>query len=269
MEVAVSDVKTAKVLFMDGKHAEALEMLYDCAADGDAEAAFDYAYCLHHGYGTAPDPRRARSFYSFAKEKIGEANYNLAVMYLHGEGAPRDYRQAYSHMYDAARAGVIEAQLYLGVAHTMGTMFEPDIIAISLIPYHTPILRDPMLAIEGEVPDMVEDEESRIRAVRFDPRTAFEWFRIAARHDSDYVEGLAVQSKYLYARCFVDGLGTDYDRKRAEDLMLIAAEEGSPDALKFLEESAPHRLPELKDSGRLDTIRKLERLPVRETGEAY
>lgn len=260
-ERAVPDAKRGKVLFMDGKYEEAAKLFYASAANGDAEAAFDYAYCLQFGYGASPNPSRARSFYCFAKERIGEANYNLAVMYLHGDGVSRDYRKAYSFMYDAARAGIIEAQLYLGVAHTMGTMFEPDITAITRIPYHTPILRDASLAIEGDVPDMEDDEEKRIRAVRFDPRTAFEWFRIAARHDSDYVEGLAVQSKYLYARCFVDGLGTDYDRKRAEDLMLVAASEGSPDALAFLEENAPYRLPELKEKGKLANIRKIERLP--------
>ena len=143
----------------------------------------------------------------------------------------------------------------------MGTMFEPDIVAISRIPYHTPIGRDSVYMIEGDVPDMEEDEELRIRAVRFDPHTAFEWFSTAARHDRDYVEALAVQSKYLYARCFVDGLGTDYDRKRAEDLMLTAAHEGSRDALAFIEEMAPYRLPELQNSELIAEIRRREHLP--------
>ena len=254
------DVKAGKVLFMDGKYKEALDVFYNSAADGDAEAAFNYAYCLQFGYGTERDARAARSFYNFARERIGEASYNLAVMYLHGDGVARDYREAYSLMYDAARQNIIEAQLYLGVAHTMGTMFEPDIVAISRIPYHTPIGRDSVLMIEGDVPDMEADEEARIRAVRFDPKAAFEWFGIAARHDRDYVEELAVQSKYLYARCFVDGLGTDYDRKRAEDLMLVAAHEGSGDALAFIEEMAPYRLPELKREELISGIFKRERL---------
>lgn len=257
----MSDARTGKVLFMDGRYKEALEVLYNAAAGGDAEAAFDYAYCLQFGYGTERDAKRARSFYNFAKERIGEASYNLAVMYLHADGVARDYREAYSLMYDAARQNIIEAQLYLGVAHTMGTMFEPDIVAISRIPYHTAIGRDSALMLEGDVPDLEDDEELRIRAVRFDPGAALEWFSIAARHNRDYVEALAVQSKYLYARCFVDGLGTDYDRKRAEDLMLVAAAEGSPDALAFIEEMAPYRLPELKKSAAISEICKREGLP--------
>ena len=246
---------------MDGEHERAVGAFYDAAAGGDAEAAFDYAFCRQFGFGGPRDARAARSFYNFAKERIPDACYNLAVMYMHGEGVPRDYRLAYEYMRDAALGGVIEAQLYLGVAHTMGTLFEPDIIAISHIPYHTPVSRDPSLAIEGEVPDALSDEDARIRAVRFDPQSAFEWFRRAAEHDSTYVEALATQSKYLYARCFVDGLGTDFDRKRAEDLMLVAASDGSPEALAFLEERAPYRLPELSDSEAISEIRRVARLP--------
>ena len=256
----MQDVKTAKVLFLDERYEEALDMFYECAREGDAEACFHYAFCKQYGYGSEPDLAAARTFYSYAKEQIGEACYNLAVMYLHGEGVERDYKKCYQLMYDAARLNIIEAQLYLGVAHTMGSVFEPDIAAISLIPYHTPIARGEVLALEGDVPDEEADEEKRMRAVRFDPHSAFLWFRRAARHDSDYVEGLATQSKFLYAQCFVDGLGTDFNRERAENLMLVAASEGSPDALRYLETNAPYRLPELKETERLAQIRKVYRL---------
>lgn len=253
--------RKAKVVFMEGRHTEALAAFFDAARDGDAEAAFDYAFSRQFGFGKDKDEREARSFYNYAKEHIPDALYNLAVMYMHGAGGERNYRLAYEYMRDAAAGGVIEAQLYLGIAHTMGTMLEPDIIAISHLPYHTPIVRDATLLIEGEVPDALADEEARMRAVRFDPHAAFEWFRIAARHDRTYVEALSVQSKYLYARCFVDGLGTDFDRKRAEDLMLVAADAGSPDALAFLEERAPYRLEELKNKEAISAIRTAAGLP--------
>lgn len=256
----MQDVKTAKVLFLDGKLEEACNMFYECAREGDAEAAFHYAYCLQYGYGTARNPELARRFYGYAKELVGEACYNLSLMYLHAEGGEADYRMAYSLMYDAAVADIIEAQLYLAVAHTMGTLFEPDIIGLSLIPYHSHITRDAVYELVGEVPYSEEDEEMRIRAVRFDPHSAFLWFKRAAKHNSDYVEELASQSKYLFARCFVDGLGTEFDRTRAEELMLVAAADGSPDALRFIEENAPYRLPELQNTDRLADIRRVYRL---------
>ncbi len=256
----MQDVKTAKVLFVDGEYEKAANMFFECARDGSAEAAFHYAYCLQHGYGVTKNSEQAVSFYKFAKEKIGEANYNLAVMYMHGEGVAVDYEKANAFMQDAARADVIEAQLYLGVAYTMGIMFEPDIIFISLIPYHTPISRTEFFELAGEVPDLEKDEDARVKAIRFDPNSAFLWFRRASKHDSTYVEELATQSKYLFARCFLDGLGTEFNRRRGENLMLVAAKDGSKDALMFLETEAPYRLPELEDDARLDSIRQIYRL---------
>lgn len=254
------DVKTGKVLFIEGRLSEAAEHFYECAREGDPEGAFNYAFCLQFGYGVKADIRQAVSYYKFAAGILGEANYNLAVIYLHGVGVEKDYKKCFEYMYEAARKDMIEAQLYLGVAHTMGMLFEPDIAALSLIPFHNQIPREEILSLEGDVPDWESDEAARIAAVRFDPVTAHSWFKRAAAHDSDYVETLATQSKFLYAQCFVDGLGTDYDRQKAEDLMLVAANDGSPDALKFLETNAPYRLPELKNNERLDLIRRVYRL---------
>ena len=256
----MQDVKTGKVLFIEKRYKEAAELFLEKAREGDPEAAFDYAFCLQFGFGVRKNEKEAASFYRFAQEKIGEASYNLAVMYMHGVGVSRDYKKSYSFMLDAARADIIEAQLYLGVAHTMGTLFEPDIIAISLLPYHTAIGRDPSLVLTGEVLDAEADEEARITAVRQDLLTAHEWFRTAAMHDSTYVEQLAKKSKYLYARCFVDGVGTDFNREVAEQLMLLAANEGSPDAYTYIAENAPYRLPEVTNTEAIAVGKEMMRL---------
>lgn len=254
------DVKVGVVRFLDGDYKGALEYFYEGAAEGDAEAAFNYAYMLSKGIGTDRDPNLARSFYIYASTRIGEAAYNLAIMHLHGVGAPRDYRKFVEYMQDAAGMDIIEAQLYLGIAHTIGLVFEPDIISISRIPYHTAEYRDPYAYIEGEVEDLEEDEESRIRAVRFDPVSAFEYFRMAARHSPDYVEELSHRGKFLYARCFIDGLGTDFNRDRGNNLMLIAAAEGSREAMVYLETEAPYMLEALENTEKLDIIRRAERI---------
>lgn len=256
----MQDVKTGKVLFMDGRHKDAARLFLDLAREGDSEAAFHYAFCLQFGFGVEKNEREAVSFYKFAKELIGEASYNLAVLYMHGVGVKRDYKKSYSYMLDAARANIIEAQLYLGVAHTMGSLFEPDIIAISLLPYHTSIGRDPSLVLTGDVPDEEADEEARIAAVRQDLVTAHEWFRTAALHDSTYVEELSKRSKYLYARCFVDGVGTDFNRETAEALMLLAANDGSPEAYLYIAENAPYRLGEIENVNVVEEAKMIMRL---------
>ena len=58
------DVKRANVLFIDGKTDKAVEMYYEGALLGDAECAFNYAYCLLRGKGTAKDAAAAKSFFT-------------------------------------------------------------------------------------------------------------------------------------------------------------------------------------------------------------
>ena len=60
------------------------------------------------------------------------------------------------------------------------------------------------------------------KTIKQDARRAFEWFQTAARHSTSYVEDLVAKGKYLYARCYVDGLGTDFDREKSIRLMLAA-----------------------------------------------
>ena len=253
------DLNTAKVLFMDKDYKRAAEMFYEGASNGNPEAAFDYAYCLMNGYGVEKDPALAKSFYVFASQKVGEAAYNLSVMYLHGNGVKRNYKKSFEYMKDAAELGVIEAQLYLGVAYTLGSLFEPDVVSISLIPYHTPEYNYSHFYLDGDIPDDYEqDEEDRIVAVRQDPHSAFSWFKTAARHSPDYVEELSGKGKYLYARCFIDGLGTDFNRDRGHGLMLLAALDGSREAMDYIRTDAPYLLENLDNPELMHKIRRVE-----------
>lgn len=252
------ELNTAKVAFMNKEYERAAQMFYEGATEGNAEAAFNYAYCLMNGYGVERDPSLAKSFYVFASHEIGEASYNLAVMYLRGNGVKRNYKKTFEYMKDAAELGVIEAQLYLGVAYTLGSLFEPDVVSISLLPYHTPEYTETVAYIEGDVPDYEADEEARIAAVRHDPHSAFSWFKSAAKHSPDYVEDFSQKGKYLYARCFIDGLGTDFNRDRGNALMLLAATDGSAEAMAYLETEAPYVLENLSNSELMRQIRRVE-----------
>lgn len=232
-EKQVADVK-----FLRGDYAGAAKMYLEGARDGDALASFDYGYCLWNGYGVPKDPKEAKSFFAFAKEmEGGEPAYNLAVMYLHGDGVSKNYKKAYEYMELSASLGSIEAQLYLGMAYTSGCMFEPDIIAISMIPCHTPEYRTEMLLLDGDVEDLERDEDLRYNAIKQDARRAFEWFQTAARHDPTYVGDLVAKGKFLYARCYVDGLGTDFDRDKSIRLMFLAERSGSAEARAYIAEN--------------------------------
>lgn len=254
------EINAAKVAFMNKEYEHAAAMFYEGATEGNSEAAFNYAYCLMNGYGVERDPSLAKSFYVYASRDVGEAAYNLAVMYLRGIGVKKDYSKTFEYMKDAAQLGIIEAQLYLGVTYTIGSLFEPDVVSISLIPFHTPEYNNGVQYIDGEVEDFEEDEEARIAAVRQDEHSAFSYFRAAAKHSPDYVEDFSRKGKYLYARCFIDGLGTEFNLNRGNALMLLAAAEGSEEARVYLETEAPYVLENCKDSNLLRQIRQFEEL---------
>lgn len=228
----------ADVEFINGNYEAAADMYLEGARDGDSLAAFNYGYCLLRGLGREYNPKEAKSYFSFARNmEGGEAYYNLAMLYLHGEGVKQDFNLAHRYMRMSAEDGCIEAQLYMGMASTLGCMFEPDVIGICMIPYHKPEYRDistPLLT--GYVPDFDEEDE-RFAVIKADARSAFEWFRTAARHDPTYVEELSAKGKYLYAKCFIDGLGTEFDREKGTRLMLVAGKGGSSEAVAFLKEN--------------------------------
>ena len=232
--------KHADVLFMRGEYEKAAKMYLEAARDGDIDASFNYGYCLVSGLGVDYDPAEAKSFFVYARDiEGGAACYNLAMLYLHGEGVRRDYRQAFRYMNISASQGCIEAQLYLGMLYTTGYMLEPDIRRICMIPVHKPEYRttDEFLLM-GDIPDAEADEEARFSVVSADARRAFEWFRRAAYHDPTYVADLVAKGQYLYAKCYIDGLGTDFDRKKGERLMLAAGKSGSQEAVAYLAENA-------------------------------
>ena len=229
---------TADVAFMEGDFETAAQMYLEGARDGDALASFNYGYCLWRGLGAPYDPKEAKSFFAFARDlEGGEACYNIAMLYLHGEGVAKDYVKSYEYMKISAGQGCIEAQLYLGMAYTSGCMFEPDIVGINMIPCHTPEYRNDSFLLDGEVIDFELDEALRYSAIRQDARKAFEWFQTAARHSTSYVEDLVAKGKYLYARCYVDGLGTDFDRDKSVRLMLAAQKSGSQEATAYIIEN--------------------------------
>ncbi len=228
----------ADVAFLDGDYETAADMYLEGARDGDPLSAFNYGYCLLKGLGRPYDPKEAKSYFSFARDlEGGAAYYNIAMLYLHGEGVPQDFSLAHKYMLMSAEDGCIEAELYMGMACTLGCMFEPDVISICLIPYHKAEYRnfsDNLLT--GYVPDM-DKEDGRFAVVRADASMAFGWFQAAARHDPTYVEELVAKGKYLYAKCYIDGLGTDFDRVKGTRLMMLAGKSGSMEAVTFLKEN--------------------------------
>ena len=229
----------ADVLFMRGEYEAAAEMYLDGAKDGEEIASFNYGYCLLHGYGVEADFEAAKSFFTYARDmKGGESSYNLAVLYLEGRGVEKNYRTGLQYMSDAADLGCVEAMLYLGMVYTTGYVLTPEITSICMIPFHkSEISTESMYMLPGDTALLERDEEMRFTVVKADARRAFEYFSEAAHADPTYVEDLVAKGKFLFAKCFIDGMGTDPNLETGLTLMLKAGKSGSEDAVAFLAEN--------------------------------
>ena len=235
----MDSILTAHMYFRRGEYDKAAELYKEMARSGDTGAAFNYGYCLWRGLGVDYNPEEAKSYFVYARDMAGgESCYNLAMLYMHGEGVKRDYRQAIRYMRIAAQHGCTEAKLYLGMAYTTGAVFEPDIQGICMIPFHKPEYRTPdTFLLTGDVFDPEADEEARMSVIEADAGRAFEYFRSAAHSDPTYVGDLVAKGQYLYAKCYIDGLGTDFNREKGALLMLAAGKSGSREAVAFLAEN--------------------------------
>ena len=232
-EKLVADVK-----FIEGDYEEAAKLYYEGAREGSEIAAFNYGYLLWRGLGVPYDPKEAKSFFSFAKEmQGGEAAYNIAMLYLSGEGVIKNYKKAVEYLSISASKGCVEAQLYLGMAYTLGCVYDPDIVGICMIPCHKPEYREEILMLDGDVSDFEVDEARRYSAIEQDGKRAFDYFKLASRNTNYYVKDLVAKGKFLYARCFVDGLGTDFDRDKSVRLMFAAEASGSAEAAAYIAEN--------------------------------
>ena len=229
---------SADVVFLNGEYEKALSMFLEGAEEGNSLAAYNAAYCYLNGIGAECNAALAKSYFSFARDlEGGESCYMLAMLYMHGVGVKKDISRAIRYMKDSAEMGCVEALLYMGMAYTTGCAFEPDIIGISMIPYHKPEYRNSDIRLlEGEILEDAEDDK-RYSVVPPSARAAFECFYVAARHDPTYVSDLVARGKYLYAKCYIDGLGTEHDFERGARLMLLAGKSGSQEAINFLQTS--------------------------------
>ena len=138
------DFVHADALFLRGEHRAAFEQyFYAATALHEPRAAFDVAFLYLMGYGVPRNEKMARDFYTASLcLEGGVAAFNLALMNLRGLGGAVDFDAAARWMKRSAAEDCVDAQLYLGLAYTMGCLFDPlEIECISMIPYRRVISR--------------------------------------------------------------------------------------------------------------------------------
>jgi TPR repeat protein len=92
------------------------------ANEGDNEAQYNLALIYHHGEGVLQDYNQASYWYKKAAEQgVAEAQYNLALRYDSGnKGVLQDYNQAIYWLKKAAKQGLAKAQVVFGFSYVRG-----------------------------------------------------------------------------------------------------------------------------------------------------
>ena len=113
----MSSLIHANALFLLGRHKEAFDAYVQLTkVSPNAVAASNVGYMYHRGIAVVRDYEKARAYYSAAMlEDGGVSYYNMALMFLRGQGVPVNFKMAIDCMKRSAELGCPDARLYLGL----------------------------------------------------------------------------------------------------------------------------------------------------------
>lgn len=102
----VADYNKGWAAFQKGDYATALAEWKPLAEQGGVVAQYNLGLMYQHGNGVPEDYNQAVKWYSLAAEQgFGGAQYKLGWMYHRGNGIPQDYVKAYMWFSIAASSG--------------------------------------------------------------------------------------------------------------------------------------------------------------------
>ncbi|WP_295698474.1 tetratricopeptide repeat protein, partial [uncultured Neisseria sp.] len=97
------------------------------AEQGNAQAQLNLGLMYVNGQGVRQDYTQAAQWYRRAAEQgVAQAQYALGVMYENGQGVHQDYTQAVQWYRRAAEQGDANAQYTLGVMYAQGQGVRQD-----------------------------------------------------------------------------------------------------------------------------------------------
>ena len=101
---------------------EIIRMLQDTAKQGLGDAQFNLGVMYEHGHGVTQDLTESIQWYRKAAEQgVASAQFNLGVMCNDGQGEKCDQDEAINWFRKAASQGFVDAQFNLGVMLTVAT----------------------------------------------------------------------------------------------------------------------------------------------------
>ena len=212
----MSNLIHANALFLMGHHKRAFDAYMDIIEKTpDAIAASNIGYMYHRGIAVVRDYEKARAYYAAASlEDGGVSYYNMALMFLRGQGVEVNFNMAIDYMKRSAELGCPDARLYLGLAYILGCAYDPvEIECLTLIPFYKVIYRDasaPLLSGAGDDPSL---DDKRYEAIEADANEAISMYRKLSIENADntYAETQCGAAAFMIGKAYIDGLGDVYD----------------------------------------------------------
>lgn len=206
----------ANSFFLNGEYEKAFELYLRLVSENlNAVAACNVGYMYQRGIGVVRNYKKALAYYEAASELDGGISFfNMALMYMRGQGVEVDICYATDLMRLSAEHGCPDASLYLGLAYIMGYAYDPvEIECATLIPYYRVIYRDPSSVLLGGAGYDPDIENSRYAAIEADADEAVELYcRISREHKDDpTAENQLAAAEFMIGKAYIEGLGNRYD----------------------------------------------------------
>lgn len=202
--------------------AEPTNTLREKAEQGDIVAQFEMALIFANGEGAPQDDAEAVKWYRRAADQgLAEAQYNLGFMYQNGRGLPKDESRAVMWFRKAADQGLWQAQYDLGVNLSEGRGVPKDEVAA--VKWYR------MAADQG-----VADAQCNLgvmygngTGVLKDEAEAAKWYRKAAEYGN-------VRAQFNLGNSFRIGRGVPMNEVEAVKWYRRAADQGLAEAQALL-----------------------------------
>lgn len=205
--------------YSSGDYGCAVKQWQTSANQGIGQAQYNLALLYGQGRGTERDAAKAAQLLeSAANMGIVQAQYNLALAYLQGNGVPKDEDKAISWFQKAADLGDPNA------ANNLGTILESRKDYENALKWYTKAAEAGIAEAEFNLGSMYDLG----KGVKQDPATAMQWYQKAAEQgDAGALCNIGI--------LFYNGEGVKMDRAVAYEYFLLAQKAGDGRASSLLQ----------------------------------
>ena len=126
---ARSDYDLARAAYERGDYQVALAEFQKSAESGEVDSQFNLGMMYYHGQGAARDYTQAEKWFrEAARHDHPQAQFSLGLMYAMGQGVTRNDKEALAWYERAANQGLAEAQNNMGVIYERGERAPRDYV---------------------------------------------------------------------------------------------------------------------------------------------